>query len=448
VKWQAGTPFTADDLAFAFSVYKDPEIPTQIGRVLQLMTGVEVADPTTLVVHWSAIYVEADAAFGLVPLPRHLMEPLYRTDKASFSNSPLLSTEFVGLGAYKLSRWEPGTQIEFVRFDDYYMGRPPLDTIQVRFLNDPNVMAAAILAESVDVLLPTSVDIEAAVEIKRRWEGTGNQVQVLPNGAMILLLIQHRPDYARPRNGFTNRLVRQGFLNATDREAVAEIAVVGLGPVADGWFPPTHELYPQLKDAIPQYPYDLNLAQQRLAQAGWVRNAQGELISQQTGERFEVELRTPPGLAGEKTLATTADGWSKVGAKTEFNLVPAALASDAEYRVTLPGLSVTGQIFDQFYQDALDSRQIGNAANRWVGANRAGYSNSQLDELYDKLAVAIAPADRLVVHRAMLQEAMGDVAFFPLYWQLAPVLALKGVHGIRGTIDNSNTWNVFEWTKD
>src|SRR6185436_20893684 len=105
-----------------------------------------------LEVHWSAPFVDADQGPGLAPLPKHLLEEAYRTDKASFSASPYLSAEFVRLGPYKLTRWERGSHLELARFEGYWRGVPPLDTVVVRFLNDPNTMVANVLAEAVDVV--------------------------------------------------------------------------------------------------------------------------------------------------------------------------------------------------------------------------------------------------------------------------------------------------------
>jgi peptide/nickel transport system substrate-binding protein len=412
------------------------------------MDSVEAPDPLTLVVHWSSVYTEADRAFGLIPLPRHLMESTYRNDKANFLNSPLLGPEFVGLGPYRLVRWEPGVQMEFTRFDQYYMGRPPLDTVTLKFIGDPNGMVASILSGSADVVLPLGVDVQVAEELKQRWAGTGNQVWGTVTGAMRYILIQHRPEYSRPQNGLTQRVVRQGVFNATDRQAVAEVATMGYSPAMDGWFPPTHELAPQVQSAVPQYPHDLSLAQQRLQQGGWVRNAQGELMHQQTGERFEIELRSFQEGPAEKNLATIADAWQGVGIRTAQYVVPGALNSDPEYRNTLPGAGITGQIWDMMYTNALDSRLVAGPTNRWNGSNRAGYTNPAVDTLYDRLANTISPQERLAVHRALLQEVFTDVAYIPLYWEYSPVLALKGVHNVGSLVDNSNTWNMFQWTKD
>lgn len=86
--------------------------------------------------------------------------------------------------------------------------------------------------------------------------------------------------------------------------------------------------------------------------------------------------------------------------------------------------------------------------NRWSGSNRSGYNNPNVDALYDKLAITIEPNQRVDLHKQLLEEALNDVSIIPLWWEYAPILALKGVRGIGALIDTSNTWNVFEWSKD
>ena len=86
--------------------------------------------------------------------------------------------------------------MSFTRFDEYYQARPPLDRVLVRFLGDANTMVAAILAGSVDILLPDGVELDAAVEVQRRWEGTGNEVRFDLSDSFRQLEIQFRPEFA------------------------------------------------------------------------------------------------------------------------------------------------------------------------------------------------------------------------------------------------------------
>lgn len=177
VRWHDGAPFTSDDLLFSFQIFMDPDLPTT-GSQRRFMQSASAPDPLNFVIHRSGTYVDAPQGNIGVVRPRHILGDLYERDKEAFTNSPWFTTEFIGLGPYKLESWELGSHLDLARFDDYYRGRPPLDRIVVRFVGDPNALVAGILAGELDVVLPVTVDLDAALDLKRRWEGTGNQVTV------------------------------------------------------------------------------------------------------------------------------------------------------------------------------------------------------------------------------------------------------------------------------
>jgi ABC-type transport system substrate-binding protein len=113
------------------------------------------------------------------------------------------------LGRYRVTTWESGVEMESARFDDYFLGRPPLDTVTVRFLGDPNTMVANLMANGIDVA-PTGIEVDAADELRKRSEGSCNQVEFFPRGNLRFIAIQHQPEYALPRLGLTNR---GGYVN-------------------------------------------------------------------------------------------------------------------------------------------------------------------------------------------------------------------------------------------
>lgn len=445
VRWHDGAPFTTNDLVFSFNVYKDPELPTPEASTLRLMQSATAPDPHTLVVRWSTTYVRAHEAPGLVPLPGHLLEETYRGDKEAFINSPLFTSGFVGLGPYKMAKWELGSHLEFARFDEYYRGRPPFDTVFVRFILDPNAMIANILSGAVDVVMPPSVDLPTAFELRQRWEGTGNQVRVEPSGRLHFLEMQFRPDVARPRNGLPNATVRQALYHATDRQGLTEVMTGGLGPIGDSWISPTEPLRAQVESAIPQFPYDLTRAAALLAQAGWTRGSDGVLVHQ-SGERFEGEIWARQAAAGqEKEPSIISDQWAAVGARLAPYVIPAAREADREYQALLPTAIISGNLTgDNWYQDRTHSRYIASAENRWTGRNKLGYVNPKVDQLIDALQVTIDPGERTRLHRELLQEQMGAVVVMPLYWEVVPSLLLKGVkpspNGLR-SLNNFVAWD-------
>ena len=442
VQWHDGMPFTAADLMFTFSVIKDAEIPNVIGAPLRLMQSASAPDPHTFVIHWSGPYVDADQAPGLTLMPRHLLEEAFRTDKAAFPNHPWMTTEFVGLGPYRLVRWESGVLLEFARFEGYYKGRPPLDTVYVRLISDETTMVAAILAGQLDVLPPVGIDLDTAVDVRRRWEGTGNTVGGKLSGGFLIVEMQHRPEYARPTVGLRHTPVRQAFYQAIDRSQMAEVMNHGLAPPADSWFFPGHELRAQVESSIPQFPYDTRRSTELLGQAGWSRGADGILLHQPSGERFEVQIGGTRG--DEKLLAIVADSWRAIGAQVEELAIGSDRARDLEFLARLPGGWITTPRFYQLYTDRYHSQSAPTAATRWTGRNRGGYSNPTVDGLLDRLVVTVSANERLSLHRELLKEQGGDLAIMPLYWEYDPFFITKGVTGVA----TGGAWNFFEWGKE
>ena len=165
VKWHDGTAFTSADVAFGFEVNRTPEFQSQTNATAaRLMTSVETPDPYTVGIHWASGLTSANEGRALDPLPKHLLGDAFaqRVDTTSFSELPYFSTDFVGVGAYKLSRWEPGSFMELTAFDGYYRGRPPLDTIVVREWA-PNEAAAERLEADL------RLDVHAALRERGIW---------------------------------------------------------------------------------------------------------------------------------------------------------------------------------------------------------------------------------------------------------------------------------------
>jgi peptide/nickel transport system substrate-binding protein len=426
---------------FSYALHTDKEFTLAAGGAkVRLMADASAPDPQTLTIQWTSTIVDADRAYGLDPMPRHLLEEAYRSDKQSLTRTPQLVSGFIGLGPYKITRWEEGVELQFDRFDAYYLGRPPLDTVVVRYIKDGNTMVANILSGTVDVVTPPSIDLEAAADVRKRWEGTGNQVVAQVSQRLRWLRPQFRPDFTPIKNGLTNLTVRKAFYHGVDRNTLAEVVGQGIAPAADSWISPREALRGPVESAIPQYPFDLTRAQQLLSEAGWSKGADGMLVHRD-GERFETIISVRPTTGADKDAAIITDGWKALGAQVGMYLMPAALAEDREHLSTQPFVNLSSNSGTDFYNVALiHSAAIATPANRWNGQNNQGYSNPRVDSLIDRILVTIEPADQVTLQRQLLQEAMNDVAFIPLYWQTDPILMLKGVHNFN--------WHTYEWSKD
>jgi peptide/nickel transport system substrate-binding protein len=323
-----------------------------------------------------------------------------------------------------------------------------LTTVVLRFIADPNTMAATILAGEVDVVLPLGMGVSAAREVERRWQGTGNQVRYITADRFEYLRPQLRSEYAEPRNGFAQRAVREALYRAVDRELLANVVADGLAPLSDSWVAPATARRRRVEGAIPQYPHEPARAQALLTDADWIRGPDNVLAHRATGERFDVQLNSTAGSDTELKLSSIADNWKAVGVQPSLYIIPSARAQDAEHRVKLPGVELISHGGEGYPEQFLHTRLLATAANRWGGRNAYGYSNPAVDDLVDRLAITIEPERQTEIERALLQTVMRDVAIMPLFWRVDPYLHRAGVKGMRGSLVLEATWNVFEWDRE
>src|SRR4030095_4677521 len=146
--WHDGTPFTSDDLLFTATVVRDRELVIFRDRSFPFIEGIEAPDPLTITVRWSKPYIQADRMFSddvAVPLPKQLLERAYTEDKANLVNLPYWTTEYVGTGPCKVKEWERASYILLQANDNYLLGRPKIDEIEVRIMPDANTIVAGLL---------------------------------------------------------------------------------------------------------------------------------------------------------------------------------------------------------------------------------------------------------------------------------------------------------------
>jgi peptide/nickel transport system substrate-binding protein len=452
IKWHDGQPFTSADLVFTFTVRHDPDLGVaSTAAVDRLMESVSAPDPLTFIVHWKSPYVLANTTGIGDIFPKHLVESAYVADKQSLGAMALFSTEFIGLGPYRMVRWEPGSFVETARFNEYFMGRPPLDSVFLRFITDPNALVANILSGAVDAVVSgasgSGINLDQAAEVKRRWAGTGNQVLTSETGSAQAANPQYQPEYSRPVGAQTDLRVRKALLQAVDRAGLAEAMTSGLAPVADSYIHPGDPRFAQMQPYIAKFPYDPTRAQQLLVEAGWNKGTDGVYARGSDGQRLEIEFWVRGGT-NEKVAAIIADHWNRIGVAGSAYTIPIARVPDREYQATRPGYlcCLTVPFSNSENGNQLGAKSIPTAATNWTGLNFGGYVNPKADAIVDGLIVTLDPRQRLPLAQQLVQEYTDDVALMPLWWQVYPILMVQGIKGPRQNF-LLPTMNIFEWDR-
>jgi peptide/nickel transport system substrate-binding protein len=434
--WHDGMPFTSADLLFTMTVVTDPELPEWKDTAFNDIESVTAPDASTVVVNWKRPFIFANNMFTgtrALPQPKHLLEKAYLENKAAYNSQPYWADEYVGTGAYRMREFVRGSHLLLEANDRFALGRPLIDEIEVKFVQDANALAANILAGVVDMTLSgPSLTIEQAAQVRdQRWDG-----RLVPelNGTVGVF-----PQFVNP----TPRVLldvqfRRALLQAVDRQLLVDTLQHGLSQIAHTNMVPDNPEYKYVEPRIVKYAFDPRRSQQLIEGLGYTRGPDG-FFQDAAGQRLSVELRSTPGReVNEKTTFSVADMWQQIGVGVEPVVLSPQQNQDREYRQTRPAFEVVGQPEDIY---RLHSRELPTPENRYVGDNRPRYANPQLDDLIDRYYVTIPTPERAEILGQMYNLITDQVVLLSFFYEATQRLEANRLRNMSTPLG----WNVHQW---
>ena len=453
--WHDGTPLTAADFVFAWRVYASPDMGVSASKPLVQMEEVLAPAPDTLLIRWRTPYPEARAlGTNFQALPRHVLEqPFEERDASTFLELPYWNTQYVGLGPYRLTRWELGSLIEATAFDGHVLGRPKIDRVIMRFIADENTALTTLLAGEADYATGRSLRFEHATVLKRQWDPAGTGKVLLTPDTSRFTAFQFRPEVVNPRF-LANLPVRKALAHAVDKAALNDgifdgqtIASIGDTFVhryyRQDYVPNVERIVAELDRAITVYPFDLRRSEQLMAEAGLTRGRDG-VWANASGDRFSMEVWTDQGPQYERELAIVAETWQRAGVEVRQYVLPAAQLRDAQIRANFPAIYTTSSS----RLESMFGRSIGTATNRWIGTNRGGWTNPEYDRLYEAFGATLDPNDQLQQVVDMMKIVSAELPAWVLYQNPSVAAHYATLRGPNSASLISDVWNVSEWELD
>ena len=259
VRWQDGAAFTSADVRFTYLAYMNSRNNVTQRSGYEEIARIDTPDSLTAIVHLkyaSAPFVREFTTQGGV-IPRHAFENAGALNTAGFNAAP------IGTGPFKVVRWKRGDRIELVANDEYFLGKPRLRRVVIRFFPDENAAANELRTHDIDWL----------------WGASTVAYRRLRDVATLHSMLERaNAFYGVEINGSHPPLddvrVREAISSAIDRETLVSKIAFGAATVANADLPSflwTHD--PKL---IGQR-YDRAAALALFAHAGWHANAGGAL---------------------------------------------------------------------------------------------------------------------------------------------------------------------------
>jgi len=230
-----------------------------------------------------------------------------------------------GTGPFTHEEWVPGSHVLVNRWDDYPGSNTPffenegpahLDAIRWTVITEAGQRATQIENGDIDTLIgPAPQDISRLesnpdLTVIRHPEWSGYHLSM-------------NRDYDE---FFGDVLTRQGLSHSLDRQGMVDAILAGNGAPTFGPFPTTDRYYEPAVQDFNQF--DVDLANQKLDEAGWVMGSDG--VRERDGVRFEFEYLVEDESVQRAVAEAVAQQFSVVGAVANLNVVDRAVAFEEQ----------------------------------------------------------------------------------------------------------------------
>ncbi|MCC3376698.1 ABC transporter substrate-binding protein [Cohnella sp. REN36] len=208
--WHDGQPLTADDVVFTIDKILD-EKQNSMFRENLIIGGKPVqavkVDDTTVDFKLPQVSPAFEATLvQLTPIPKHVFENEGDIEKSSKNNAP------IGSGPFKFKEYKSGEYVTLERFDNYFGGKPHLDSITYRIAKDTNAANLALQNGEINVKYLDPQDV-ATIQATNNFE-------ILPysEGRLAYLLFNEDSD----TGAIAKKEVRQAISYALSRDELIQ----------------------------------------------------------------------------------------------------------------------------------------------------------------------------------------------------------------------------------
>ncbi len=386
--WSDGEPVTAHDAAFTYEMIMDEAN----GVASRYPWDTYVADVTAVDDHTIEIQLTdpyPDWSTSLFVgisriIPEHILRPVYE-EEGTLDGADWNAMPTVGSGPFTLTEYQSASHLIFEASDSYWRGRPNLDTLYLRLVDDRAAQLAALESGESDI---GSYIVGSEVP---RIEAMGNMdIHTAANGYQVTIYLNLDPDTAHM--AMTNPDVRRALALAIDRQLIIDELYNGLYEVPATYWHGTQYQDPDLEP----YPFDPDQARTLLTDAGWVDD-NGDGVREKDGQDLVLRYVYVSGDETTDTMIVTMQQMlADVGIQMEIQggTTEVLWASYEE-----SGPLATGQYEMTHWSDGMwyypspDTSyflcdQIPSEDNPW-GYNWFGICDPELDELFQEQAVTM-----------------------------------------------------------
>jgi len=319
-----------------------------------------------------------------------------------------IDTNPIGTGPFKFSGFQKDVAIRYRAFDDYWAGRPPVDTLVFSITPNSAVRLIKLKAGECHVMAfpgPSEVSRIADDPALKLLRQEGLNIGYLAMNTKI--------------PPFNDLRVRRAVNLAIDKAAIVKAIYRDGGVVAKNPIPPSLWSY---NDKIVDYPYDPAEAQRLLSAAGFPNGFETEL--------WYLPVSRPYNPNGKRMAELIQADLAKVGIRTQLKTKPWS-----EYRADLqagiPPMSLFGWTGDNGDPDNFLHILLGCAAARAGGNNLSKWCDRNYDDLILRAKRTADQAARQALYERAQAVFKEQAPWVPIAHSVVFMATRKEVEGFR-----------------
>lgn len=400
VKWHDGHPFDVQDVAFSMECYRNPNVMCDWIRFkMDQLVHYDVLGKDGIRFFYNEQYflaLDTFTSFTILPSHRYNLadpdnpdhDPDASAEKqGTYINEHPNNNEWVGLGPYRITEWSQ-QQVEAERFEDYFdkSNGGYLDTIRWRHISNDDAAAQA--------LINGEVDFSPRVKTEDYFGELTQRKQFLDTYYKGYFYVGYMGYMGWNMRSplFEDKLVRQAMGHCYNWKDFLKTYYYGLGMRVSGTI---YRYSPSYNESVEVYPFDLEKAEEMLAEAGWYDH-DGDGIIDKDGVAFEFEYLTSTGNKSSEAMAQRLqENLAKIGVRMTIatrdwaSFLERVNARDFELTSLAWSLPVASDPFQLWHSSLADKRT----------SNHSGVADPEVDRLIEAIQTELDDQKRYGLFR-------------------------------------------------
>lgn len=416
LKFSDGSPLTADDVAFTWTILHDKSYDgdSQVNSLLvkggaaykegssTSIEGIAIIDPQTISVTLEKPNASALTLLGSDVLSKAYYGKDYKQGQLDYMKK--LSGSPLGNGPYKLEKFIPGQEVRMIANENYFEGKPKTehfiyktaagDTWQYLETGEVDYASFSATKENID---------------KLKGLGFVNILNYTPSTYGYLQLNLEHP-------ALKDKKVRQALTYGLDRQSIYVDANQGAGAIAN--IPSSPISWSYTEEGINPYKFDQDKAKQLLDEAGWAVGSDG--IREKDGKKLTIHYLGSKSPSTDIFIAVAKEDYEALGIKFEPEVF-------ADYNALAS--KVEGGDYDLAAFSTPLLTDPADGLIQFLDGEIKGYDNPKFIELYNKGLATTNIDDRKAVYKEIYTLLNDDLPVIFTNYK-------KSVYAYNGRIQN------------